>query len=164
MPWVVKECGRRGATGAGCVNVAKATHPSFKPASSDVAADVTVIVSATDQAQQSTQAIATAVGPVLQPSPPFNITLPVILGTAQKKGELLKVTKGQWESPDKLTYSYRWQRCDASGANCVEIPTATQASYRTTGADVGSDITVNVRATDQEGQTSLALAAPVGPI
>jgi hypothetical protein len=152
------------ATGADCVTVAKATHSSFEPTSRDVGAEMTVIVIAADQAQQSTQAIATAVGPVLQPPPPSNISLPVILGAAQKKGELLKLTKGQWESPDKLTYGYRWQRCDASGANCVEIPTATQASYRTTGADVGSDITVSVRATDQEGQTSLALAAPVGPI
>jgi hypothetical protein len=152
------------ATGAVCVNVVKATHSSFKPTSSDVAAEMTVIVSATDQAHQSGEAVATAVGPVLQPPPPFNITLPVISSTAQKKGELLKVTKGQWESPDKLIYSYRWQRCDAGGANCVEIPTATQASYRTTDADVGGDISVNVRVTDQEGQASLALAAPVGPI
>jgi hypothetical protein len=149
--------------GAQCASIPKATHPSYTATSSDVGNELTVAVTVTDQAGQTGQAIATVVGPVTAPPPPLNTSLPVLSGVAQQ-GMVLKATKGSWESPDKLAYSYRWLRCDAIGADCMNIPNATGTSYKPTAADVGEDITLAVRATDQEGQSTSAQAISIGPV
>ena len=151
------------STGANCVNVAGATTSSRKLTSADVGAQITAVVSATDRENQTGQATAIAVGPVTAPPPPSNTSLPVIAGTAQD-GQTLTVAKGSWSSPDPLSYHYQWQRCDSTGANCVNVAGATTSSRKLTSADVGAQITAVVSATDRENQTGQATAIAVGPV
>ena len=47
----------------------------------------------------------------------------------------------------------QWQRCDAAGANCIDIPGATGQTYIATDADIGHRIGVNESATES-GLTS----------
>jgi hypothetical protein len=89
---------------------------------------------------------------------------PVISGAARAGQVLTKVSEGVWWLPDPLSFADRWLRCNATGGDCVAIPGATGFVYRLTAADVGHDVTVQVTATDQEGQTGTARAAPIGPV
>jgi hypothetical protein len=85
-----------------------------------------------------------------------NTVPPVISGTAQV-GQTLTTTSGTWTHDlDYLTYAYQWLRCDAAGANCVDISGATNSSYVLTTSDVGSRIRSEVTATEQ------ALPPPAG--
>jgi hypothetical protein len=72
------------------------------------------------------------------------------------------VSNGNWSSPDKLSYSYQWVRCDPDG--CSAINDQTRANYTQTTADIGHELTVIVIATDPEGQTGQATATSVGPV
>lgn len=69
---------------------------------------------------------------------------PEIVGTP-REGETLTVQLNGW--PDRTEpagYVYGWRRCDASGANCVDIASANSSSYTLTAAEVGSTIRAQV--------------------
>jgi hypothetical protein len=72
--------------------------------------------------------------------------------------------RGTWSSPDQLSDSQQWQRCDDTGSNCVPIAGATAFVYRLKAADIGYEVTVTVTATDQEGQTTTAAATPTAVV
>jgi hypothetical protein len=74
---------------------------------------------------------------------------PAITGTAQQ-GQTLTATAGTWTAPD-ATFGYQWQRCDAAGANCVDVPGATTQTFAVTAADVGTTLRVVVTATNRFG-------------
>jgi phospholipase C len=96
--------------------------------------------------------------------PPLNTALPTISGTAQQ-GQTLTASQGSWTNSDQhTTYSYQWQRCGSTGANCTNITGAKSPTYTPTSADLGDQITVAISATDAEKQTTQATAAPIGPI
>ena len=97
------------------------------------------------------------------PAPPSLSKTPVVSGIL-KSGQTTKTTTGTWTSPDKLVYTYQWERCDSSGLNCTLIANATTGTYKLTTADIGHDIIVLVIATDLEGQSSPATQGPVGPV
>jgi phospholipase C len=120
-------------------------------------------VSATDTENQTGRASATPVGPVAAPPPPLNTASPVITGWTQD-GQTLFVSNGSWTSIDPLTYSYQWQRCDSTGANCVPIAGATNQTYTLGATDDGSRLAVAVSANDPENQTAMVMATPVGPV
>src|SRR5919201_5772631 len=65
-------------------------------------------------------------------SPPTNLSLPTISGTAQV-GQTLVGNPGTWSGPNP-SYAYQWQRC---GATCNPIAGATAATYSPVSADVG---------------------------
>jgi len=90
-----------------------------------------------------------------------NNTPPVISGTAQD-GQFLTVTsKGTWTTPDALTFSYQWQRCDSGGANCTNVG-SNASFYKQTSADIGHKLDVVVTATDQEAQSGQATSNLLG--
>lgn len=80
---------------------------------------------------------------------PITVTPPTVTGTAQQ-GQTLTATPGTWTAPD-ATFGYQWQRCDAAGANCVDVPGATASTYAVTAADVGATFHVVVTATNRFG-------------
>jgi hypothetical protein len=85
--------------------------------------------------------------------PPVNTTPPSIKGTA--KDELaLRAARGVWTGAATIGYAYQWKQCDATGANCVDIGSATKGSYRATHADVGHTLRVTVTATNGVGSSS----------
>lgn len=91
-------------------------------------------------------AIASHIGSQLAP---ITVSPPTIAGTAQQ-GQTLTATPGTWSAPD-ATFAYRWQRCDAAGANCVDVPGASAQTYAVTPADAGATLHVVVTATNRFG-------------
>jgi chitodextrinase len=87
---------------------------------------------------------------VVVDAPPANSQPPTISGSA-RDGETLTAHPGSWSGTEPLSYAYQWRRCDAFGADCADIPGATETSYRLTPAEVGSTIRVRVRATNAAG-------------
>jgi hypothetical protein len=88
---------------------------------------------------------------------PKNVALPVVSGSPQV-GETLTSSSGLWNgNPTRL--SYRWQRCNASGAGCAAIAGATAQTYTLMQADAGSRIRVSVTARNGYGSTSVESAA-----
>jgi hypothetical protein len=89
--------------------------------------------------------------------PPVNAAPPAILGSAQQ-GQALIATPGSWNGTPPIGYSYQWERCDTSGANCVDVGLA-GSSYTLTSADVGSTIVVAVTASNSAGSATASSAA-----
>src|SRR6185503_15643201 len=67
--------------------------------------------------------------------PAVNSTLPSVSGTPGS-GSTMTADPGDWQGTPTITYTYQWQRCDASGNNCADIPGATGSTYDLTDADV----------------------------
>jgi hypothetical protein len=96
--------------------------------------------------QKYTTAIAGHIGTELVP---VAVSPPTVTGNAQQ-GQTLTATPGTWTASD-ATFGYQWQRCDAAGANCVDVPGATTSTYAVTAADVGTTLRVVVTATNRFG-------------
>src|SRR5206468_1154184 len=64
-------------------------------------------------------------------------------------GQSLTVDPGTWTGTP--TFAYQWQRCDASGANCADIASATAQSYLLTVADVAGTVQAVVTASNAGG-------------
>jgi hypothetical protein len=62
-------------------------------------------------------------------------------------------TAGAWTGSTPIDRSYQWRRCAATGAGCVDIATATSATYTLGSADVGHAIRVRETATNAFGQS-----------
>jgi hypothetical protein len=83
---------------------------------------------------------------------PILVSPATITGTAQQ-GQTLTATNGTWgDEPD--SFAYQWQHCDAAGANCTDIASATASTYAVTAADVGFTLHVEVKATNRFGSTT----------
>lgn len=92
---------------------------------------------------------------------PKNTVAPTISGIPQV-GQTLTATPGTWTGSPS-TFTYRWQRCDPTGANCADIPAATGQTYVLTDSDVGSTIRVVVSAQNALG-TATATSAPTAVV
>jgi hypothetical protein len=154
---------RCSSTGTNCTAITGASRYHYRATSADVGHELTVTLTATDLEGQSGTGTATAVGPASPPPPPQNVTLPSISGKTQV-GQVLQAYVGQWSSPDKLLFGFKWQRCSSTGTNCQAIAGRLGPSYTLTSADLGHELTVVVTAKDQEGQTGSATAPVVGPV
>lgn len=101
-------------------------------------------------------------------TPPTNTSPPTISGTA-RKGQRLHADPGSWSGSQPMTFDYRWQRCNASGASCSNISGATHRDYDLTSADVGNTVRVVVTAKNSAGMGTAAssptavVAAPQAP-
>ena len=60
------------------------------------------------------------------PTPAISVS-PVVTGKAAV-AQTLTTSTGTWTS-SPTGYSYKWQRCDAAGANCIAIGGATSSKY-----------------------------------
>lgn len=79
---------------------------------------------------------------------PTNTTAPTVTGT-ERQGRLLTAHPGTWTGSP--SFAYRWQRCDADGALCVNIDNAASKTYTLTSTDVGRTVRVNVTGTNKDG-------------
>jgi hypothetical protein len=91
------------------------------------------------------------------PPPPANSTPPSISGTAQD-GQTLTASPGSWTGSPS-SYSYQWQDCDTSGANCAAIAGAANSNYTAQSSDVGYTLRVAVTASNSGGATNANSAA-----
>ena len=76
---------------------------------------------------------------------------PTISGTAVA-GQTLSESHGGWTN-EPSSFSYQWQRCDASGGSCIPIAGATAQTYTLSGADVGATVRVAETASNAEGMS-----------
>lgn len=73
-------------------------------------------------------------------------------------GEVLSTTAGTW-SGSPTSFTYQWEDCNTSGANCAPIAGAQATSYTVTNGDVGSTIVVLVTACNSSGCATQKSAA-----
>jgi len=81
---------------------------------------------------------------------PSNTSPPTVSGTAVV-GETLTADPGSWTGTPPISYAYAWLRCDAGGASCAAIGSATSPSYEVASGDIGSTLRVRVTASNGEG-------------
>ncbi len=104
------------------------------------------------------QFLPAAIFLVSDEGPARNTVAPAVSGTA-RDDLTLSSTIGTWSGTPTMTYARQWQRCDAAGAACADVPGATGATYPLTGADVGSRMRVRVVATNDAGASPAAASA-----
>jgi hypothetical protein len=107
--------------------------------------------------------------------PPVNGGLPFLRGGGTQVGQTVFSSPGVWDGYTPLVYTYMFQDCDTSGANCVDIADSTgkdklgrqidpTASWHTLQTyDVGHTIRAVVTVTNRFGSAS-ARTAPSGVI
>jgi hypothetical protein len=88
---------------------------------------------------------------------PANLALPTISGTP-RSSKTVTAGVGSW-SGSPTSYGYRWRRCDANGASCVDIAGATSRSYTCVPADIDHRLRVAVTATNAGGTSPTAVSA-----
>jgi hypothetical protein len=88
---------------------------------------------------------------------PSNTAPPSIGGTA-REGQTLTASNGSW-SNNPTKFAYQWQRCNASGASCANITSATNKTYTVAAADADNTLRVVVTASNADGQASATSAA-----
>ena len=148
-PTLAYQWERCNTLGQSCVPIAGATATAYTALYADVGSTLLVTVTATNStgaAQSSSVASAVVTGS------PTNSSLPTISGSATR-GQTLSASPGSWSGYPAPTFTYQWQRCDQSGANCTPITTATAPTYTLETPDVGSTLLITVTATNSTGST-----------
>lgn len=92
---------------------------------------------------------------------PRNTAVPTISGTPAV-GQTLTAAAGSWAG-SPTGFAYRWQRCDAAGAACTNIPGATSQAYVAAEPDRGSTLRVAVTARNTVGSAE-ARSAPTSVV
>ena len=147
------------ATGAGCVNIATATSGNYHAAPGDVGHTLDIVVTAHNAGgNTSAPSAPTSVIGTL----PANTAPPVLSGVAQQ-GQALATTNGTWAGTPAPTFTYAWQRCDATGAGCTPISGANASGYTPVAGDVGFTLRATVTATNTAGSVA-ATSAQSAPI
>jgi hypothetical protein len=95
---------------------------SYELQSTDVGSTVQVLVTAANSGGSASQTSTPTA--VVAPAPPTDAAAPTISGTAGD-GATLTVDPGSWSGTPTISYSYQWQNCDPSGADCWSIAGAT---------------------------------------
>ncbi|HEX8742497.1 MAG TPA: hypothetical protein VF712_05140 [Thermoleophilaceae bacterium] len=134
--------------GNGCADVFGATSASYTLTGADAHSTVRVVVTASNAAGSDDAASAETAE--VDATAPVNTAPPAISGTFED-GETLSATTGAWTGTPVIAYAYRWQRCDAGGGACSDIPGATASTYELAPADVGGTVRVVVRASNEAG-------------
>jgi hypothetical protein len=149
------------ANGANCHDIAGATASTYTPTGADVGGTVRVAITATNEAGTSAPTVSEPIA-VNASSKPVSTAPPVLSGPAAQ-GHPLTADPGTWSVPGPATYTYAWQRCDADGANCVDIPGATGDTYTPGADDVGHTLRAVITATNDAGSTTTTtpVSAPV---
>jgi hypothetical protein len=147
---------RCASDGRTCGDIVSATSKTYTPVTGDVGHALRVVVTATN-ADGKASATSDATEPISSASGPTNTVRPAIGGTAAV-GSTLRVTNGAW-TPAPSSFARQWQRCDASGSNCINIAGATGQTYGVRAADAGHRLRVHVTARSASGSTIVATAA-----
>jgi hypothetical protein len=144
---------RRCATdGTACVDIVGATSQTHVLTASDVHHTIRVIVTAKN-ADGSATATSDPTGVIGSTNGPSNTAKPSVTGSAVPGGELT-VSNGSW-NPAATSFTYQWQRCDSSGAGCLNIAGATGKAYGVRSVDAGNRLRALVTAHNTGGQTTV---------
>ncbi len=109
-----------------CKKIAGATASSYRVITSEIGEKLRLTVTAENTAgSKSAKSTETA---TVVAGKPVNVSLPTISGTAEE-GDVLVASRGEWAGTPPIVYTYQWQRCAASGEECISIAGATTTSY-----------------------------------
>ncbi|MGD0454005.1 MAG: hypothetical protein ABSB69_10445 [Solirubrobacteraceae bacterium] len=149
-----QRCNREGGE---CANINGATSSTYVLASADAGKSDRVLVTASEEKANAAmvasagELIASEKGPALEAAPEISGTgLPEYTLTA---------TTGKWAGSG-ITYAYKWQKCNETGAACAAISGATSRTYKLPTSAAGSTTRVLVTAT-ASGSSTEALSAPI---
>jgi streptogramin lyase len=97
-----------------------------------------------------------------------NVVLPVASPETPDVAVPETTTTGGWTN-EPTSYAYQWQRCNATGGECVNISGATSSTYTPVEADVEHTLVVKVTATNSNGSATAYSKAtnkvkPIGQI
>jgi hypothetical protein len=150
------------SSGSNCFVIAGATKRKLTLTSGDAGHTIRVEEIAINPSGASSPASSAATRVVLPLRRPSNSVPPSISGNVTE-GQTLAETHGSWTN-SPTSFTYRWQRCDASGTNCSAIPGATSNSYTLAGADVGDTIRVQETASNARPSVAPATSAPTAVV
>jgi DNA-binding beta-propeller fold protein YncE len=151
---------RCSAAGASCTTVPAAHASSYTLTGDDAGGTIRSLVTATNISGATT--VASGPTAVIIPQPPASTAAPAIAGTTTNL-QTLAASPGSWtNNPTKL--AYKWEDCDASGANCIAIAGATATTYALALSDVGDTIRVVVTATNAGASSTPAPSAATAVI
>jgi hypothetical protein len=142
------------AEGANCIAVLGGDW--YAPIADDVGHRIRLVVTVTNTAGTTTaSAITDTVGRGTLPAPiaPVVTGRPSIAGTA-RIGSVLTAAPGAWNGDPPMTYTFQWQRCDATAVNCQAMAGATDQTYAVKAADAGSRLRVAVTASNDGGRST----------
>lgn len=149
---------RCSSTGANCTTIAGADDATYTLKSLDVGSTIRAVVTATSAVGNATATSAQTT--VVTAAAPANVVAPTITGgDTASVGVALTADNGTWKGTTPMSFAYRWLRCDANGAACVAIGSATGSSYSPVDADVGSTIRVEVTANNGVGSPVVVQSA-----
>ena len=90
---------------------------------------------------------------------PANAAVPTLLSAAAQEGSDITLQHGVWTGSPSPALTDQWQRCNASGASCVDIDDANGVTYTLGGSDVGKTIRVVETATNGSGSAAAPSAS-----
>jgi serine protease AprX len=153
-----------------CSNIGGATGVTYMPTGSDFAKELRVRVTGTNSGGSlAVDSVQVTVGrhpdaPVATGDPTVVTALPLLGGGTANEGFaqvglVASVAGGTWSGNPAPTFTYAWQRCNASGASCVDIAGQTGATYTAAAADLGGTVRAVVTGTNANGTYAASLAA-----
>ena len=151
------------SAGANCSAISGAARSTETLVAGLVGDTLRVLVTASNRngsaAATSAQTALVAAEPPPPPvAAPSNDSPPTASGNAQQ-GQTLTASTGSWSGTTPMTYTYQWQRCDASGQACAPITGAVASSYVPISADVGSTMRTSVTASNSAGSATASSVA-----
>ena len=151
------------ATGADCRDIDGATDAAYAATPDDVEHAVLVLVTAHNDG--GTQTAVSAPTAAVAAQAPQNTATPGVSGPVADGGTLT-ADAGDWTGTPDITFTYRWERCDAQGAECAAVTGATGRTYDLNGEEIGHTLRVAVTAHNAGGTATAtsATTAPVAPV
>jgi hypothetical protein len=152
-----------------CSKIANATRAAYVLTAADVGKYVRLSITATNAGGKVTQFSGTT-APVLG-QVPRNLAPPTASAkTGIKSGSSLASTPGTWAGTAPLKHAYQWQRCDARGVTCTDVPGANKATYVLKADDVNGTalkspmrvVVITSNASGEAQATSALIAAGAG--
>ena len=126
----------------------------YTPTAGEIGDTLRVTVTGTSpDGQYSTTATSPPSAPIAAATPPANTTPPTISGTPQDT-QSLRVNPGTWSGDPTITYTYQWNNCDPTGANCQPVADAKSSTYDPSSQDVGHALDVTITATNGGGSAT----------
>jgi hypothetical protein len=139
--------------GEACTEIEAATEWSYRPQLADIAHTLRLRVTATNV--DGTHAAPSQATSAVVAVAPLNVTPPLILGGARLRvGADLLGRPGTWVGTPPVAPAPQWLRCDDTGETCLEIPDATDWSYRVSREDVRHTLRLRVTATNIAGSAT----------
>ncbi|HEY1778740.1 MAG TPA: PQQ-binding-like beta-propeller repeat protein [Solirubrobacteraceae bacterium] len=147
------------SAGSGCNPISSGgTGESYTPPSSDIGDTLEVAVAATNGTGTSTAVTSALSSPIVE-AQPVNTSAPSISGSAIA-GQQLSASTGTWSNSPTI-YSYQWLRCQTT---CSDIAGATSSTYTVNASDGGTDLEVQISASNATGTSTLVDSAATAKI